>query len=682
MTAVGGLFRWRGRSSLMFFRFLIDGFQEIRRGITLRFGVFFASAIAILILVTGYMVGAAFIEAEKNTWMMDLKWRLSFKEERLQHFKATAELFATNSYVTNSLIDVSGRSGYLPREIENMKGVKGVKYAAVVDYKGSFVESTAGFPRTLIESGLIRYAVETGKSRLQCVAGERQVFVIAPVNYYNTPQGALILGVEFSEIAKEMEEIAQRTGGGTIDVKCGELTVHHHGTDKDINGYSFALAATPASHPLGAMIKLNLVGLISYEHVFAPAVLIVLKLSLIGFIFVIGGGFIARRIERILTEARDAALVASKARSQFLANMSHEIRTPLNGALGNINLLLEEPLTPSQREIARDAKTSGQNLLELLNDILDFSKIDAGHMTLESGPVNLRDLCDSVERSYRGIIAQKGLALVSTIADSVPQWMDGDDLRIRQILNNLFSNAIKFTSKGEIALRVSYQNGSIVFAVSDSGIGIPRDRVAKLFSPFTQAEASTTRRFGGTGLGLSICRDLSRMMGGDVTVESTEGRGSVFTLRLPFREPRRDVLVDRGEQAVAVATPIERLSVLVVEDNAVNATLLRKLLAKYGHDIQFVTNGQEAVQAAVERSFDIIFMDCQMPVMDGFEATRKIIGLLGVSRPRIVALTANAFQEDRDKCFAAGMDDYLTKPVNRESLENAMRLVKKTSRTA
>jgi CheY-like chemotaxis protein len=361
--------------------------------------------------------------------------------------------------------------------------------------------------------------------------------------------------------------------------------------------------------------------------------------------------------------------------------MSHEIRTPLNGVLGNVNLLLEENLPSNQKALAQDAKLSGQNLLELLNDILDFSKIDAGFMKLEVTPVNVRNLSETVERSYHRALTEKGLTCEVKIDDRVPVMIMGDALRLRQVMNNLFSNAIKFTASGSVNLSVSLDSAgeSIRFSVKDSGIGIPADKVGSLFSPFTQAESSTTRRFGGTGLGLSICRELAHLMGGEVEVESQIGKGSEFTLRVPLVVADQEVK-SRGPEEVAaavVSVGIEPISVLLVEDNLVNRTLMTKLLAKYGHTVDVAVNGLEAVEMVGSTNYDLIFMDCQMPVMDGFEATRKIRENPGTTRPHIVALTANAFKEDQDKCYEAGMDDFVTKPVSRESLEKIMRSAKK-----
>jgi signal transduction histidine kinase/CheY-like chemotaxis protein len=658
-------------------------FGELKRRLTLRFGFFFAFSIVILILVSGYMIAISFIESEKSSWMQDLKLRIDVKEERLKHFVKSAELFAANGLITNAIIDVAGRASYLPREMEHIISTKDIDSAGIVDFSGKLLASTSEFNLAEVSDATRRYVIETGKSRVECNGATKHVWAIAPINYYNTPQGALIIGTNFSQLATDLKGHELRSEEGHIEVYCGDQVVYIHGVDKKVSGYIMQTSADHATYPLGAMIKLRLVGLVPYFHVINPALYIVFKLSLIGVFFVFVGGYFARKIENDLTDALDMAQGASKARSQFLANMSHEIRTPLNGTLGNLNLLLDEPLTPQQREIAKDAKVSGQVLLDLLNDILDFSKIDAGHMRLEVGAVNIRELCANVEKSYRAVINEKGLRSVVDIDSNVPELMSGDALRIRQILNNLFSNAIKFTSQGSIDLKVKYESEHILFAISDSGIGIAADKLAKLFSPFTQAEASTTRKFGGTGLGLSICRDLSKMMGGVVGVESESGKGSTFTLKVPYVVPQGSI--DKIQTtSVLEAKDVETTSlrILVAEDNAVNATLMRKLLARYGHDVLFAKNGVEAVQAVVDNNIDIVFMDCQMPEMDGYEATRKIIGLLGSARPKIIALTANAFKEDRDKCFEAGMDDYLTKPITRESLENAIRLATSASRIA
>jgi len=321
--------------------------------------------------------------------------------------------------------------------------------------------------------------------------------------------------------------------------------------------------------------------------------------------------------------------------------------------------------------------------LELLNDILDFSKIDAGYMKLEVAPVNVRKLAEIVERAYHTALTEKGLTCEVNIDDRVPVMIMGDALRLRQVMNNLFSNAIKFTASGSVDLSVSLDSAgeSIRFSVKDSGIGIPADKLGNLFSPFTQAESSTTRRFGGTGLGLSICKELAHLMGGEVEVDSQIGKGSEFTLRVPLVVADEEFKC-RGPEAVAAAAVsdgIEPISVLLVEDNAVNRTLMTKLLAKYGHTVDVAVNGLEAVEMVGSVNYDLIFMDCQMPLMDGYEATRKIREKIVTNRPLIVALTANAFKEDQERCFAAGMDDFVTKPVSREALEKIMRSAKKRS---
>ena len=378
-------------------------------------------------------------------------------------------------------------------------------------------------------------------------------------------------------------------------------------------------------------------------------------------------------------KAKSAAESANRAKSEFLANMSHEIRTPMNGIIGLTQLALEEVLSPGAREYVQKAHESAQLLLRILNDILDLSRIEAGRLPIEHIPFELGKPLQQVDDLLGALIRSKGLGFSIRCADALPQRLIGDPLRLTQILTNLVGNALKFTERGQITIDVDpvspcpADRALICFAVSDTGIGMTETQIERIFRAFSQADTSTTRRYGGTGLGLTICRRLAELMEGDIQVESRPDHGSVFRVTLPFALAGAPAAPAETPSPEA-RQPLTGLHLLLVEDNPTNRLVATRLLEKHGASVTVATHGVEALDYldTAEAAVDIVLMDIQMPVMDGIETTRRLRADPRFVGLPIIAMTADAMDDDRQRCLEAGMQDYVSKPIDVAALLQAL----------
>ena len=423
-----------------------------------------------------------------------------------------------------------------------------------------------------------------------------------------------------------------------------------------VRAYAGVPLVDPDGHALGTLCVID-----HAPHEFPPEVLEVLQR--------LGRQAVAQlQLRRALRAAHEAA----EAKSTFLANMSHEIRTPMNGVIGLTGLLLDAGLAAPQRELVATVHDCGEHLLALVDDILDYSKLEAGKVVLESVPFDLKELAERALAMVESQAKAKGLKLQLEWQVVGRARRLGDPTRLRQVLLNLLGNAVKFTRAGQVTLGIGGTGDQLTFRVLDTGIGIARDELARIFDRFSQADASTTRRYGGSGLGLAISSRLVDLMGGTLRVESVVGQGSNFSFRAPLRAAV-EATRPTADPEMAACTG---LRVLLAEDNAVNRFLATTLLEKLGCEVVVAEDGRQAVEAAGREPFDLVLMDCQMPEMDGYEATARIRAMDGpISSVPIIALTASALAEDRERCIFSGMSDFLSKPIVAADLHLALQRV-------
>lgn len=383
-----------------------------------------------------------------------------------------------------------------------------------------------------------------------------------------------------------------------------------------------------------------------------------------------------RQVRQALAREKERAEAMSHARAAFLAAMSHEFRTPMNAVIGLSDLLLDAPLANEHWRHVRTINESARGLLGMLNEILDFAKIDAQKLTLSHAPFDLQNLARSIIDMLRPQANKKSLDLILEMSSDIPKNVNGDDARIRQALVNIVSNAVKFTERGSVTLRIDSRplennQHEITFRVQDTGIGMAPDVLERLFRPFEQADATVARRYGGTGLGLSICKQIVKAMGGDIHVESEVGRGSVFSFKLPL-EARTSV----AARTVSVPDDRPTLSILVVDDNTVNREVARAKFGQLGYRIDLAADGSLAIDAVTTKDYDVVFMDLRMPEMTGIEATKRMMEkLAGQTMPHIVAMTASVFEEDREACRQIGMQDFVGKPMDMAQIDSILRRI-------
>jgi signal transduction histidine kinase/CheY-like chemotaxis protein len=441
------------------------------------------------------------------------------------------------------------------------------------------------------------------------------------------------------------------------------------------------IATTVLVAPAAGMLILSplVAGLFGYTMPLADTVLI----GLSGIAYIV---FIVRLAAKLngeseaLHRALEACGAANRAKSDFLTVMSHELRTPLNGVLGMAQAMEGDPLDPLQRDRLKVIRDSGAALMDLLNDLLDLSRIEAGKLELEITPVDVEAVVRSAHGAFAALAERKALAFDLWVEPGARGRYLGDGGRIRQIVCNLVSNAIKFTPHGRVGVRLYPTEQGLACDVSDTGVGIARDRVGALFDKFVQADTSITREFGGAGLGLAICRELARAMGGEVSVKSTPGKGSLFTIDLPLARVRMQAEQDKQLLSLRAACPDapQSLRILAAEDNAVNQLVLSTLLGQFGLEPKIVQNGAEAIAAWKAQDWDVILMDIQMPVLDGLAASRRIRAVeaeTGRDPTPIIALTANTMAHQVDSCHAAGMDAVISKPLKAAQLFAALAAV-------